>query len=311
MEAVNTVLPILLILALGAALTASGFLSGAFSAALNRVVYWVALPALIIAKLSSARFSGESLPVLLGVFTAATLLTALLAAVGCRFLGVSRRDSGTLVQGAFRGNLAYIAIPILAYSFSDLPRAEQASALSLSFVVLGPVMVLYNILAVYFLQRSDADGARIGARLLFGRMAKNPLILAALLGLLLNPLTGPLPVPLNRTLETLGQLAIPGALLCIGSSLSRLNLQGNKTAIVATSLIKVAAVPVFVALLAMPFSLGEIELRLLLIFAAAPTAAASHVMAVEMGGNEDLAAGTIAVSTLLSPLSLVLVLILV
>lgn len=311
MEAVNTVLPILLILALGAALSATGFLSDTFSAALNRVVYWVALPALIVANLAEARFSGESLPAMLTIFTLATLVTSLLAGFSTRFLGVTRSDSGTLIQGAFRGNLAYIAIPILAYSFSDLPQPEQASALSLSFVVLGPMMILYNVLSVYFLQRSNADGARLGAKLLFLRMAKNPLILAAVLGLLLNPLTGPLPVPVDRTLETLGQLAVPGALLCIGSSLSRLQLQGNKAAIVVTSLIKVAAVPVLVALLALPFSLGEIELRLLLIFAAAPTAAASHVMAVEMGGNEDLAAGTIAFSTLLSPLSLALVLILV
>ena len=311
MEAVNTVLPILLILALGTALTASGFLTEAFSDALNRVVYWVALPALIVGKLSSAQFNGAALPVMLGIFTAATLLSAVLAMVTGQLLGVSRNDSGTLIQGAFRGNLAYIAIPILAYSFADLSREDQANALSLSFVFLGPMMILYNVLSVYVLQRSHAEGARLGAKLLFMRMARNPLILAALLGLAFNALTGPLPVPLERTLEILGQLSIPGALLCIGASLSRLQLRGNKALIAAGSLIKVAVVPVLVALLAMPFSLGEVELRLLLIFAAAPTAAASHVMAVQMGGNEDLAAGTIAFSTLLAPVSLVTVLLFV
>lgn len=311
MEAINTVLPILLILGLAALLARTGFLHEAFAEALNRVVYWIALPALIVAKLAAAQFSGQALGSLLLVYSLATLLIAALAEAGWRLARVPRRDAGTLIQAAFRGNLAYIGIPILAYSVSDLPESAQADALSLAFLLLGPCMILYNVLAVYVLQRSQAGSAGTSARLLFLRMARNPLIVAAVIGLLLNPITGELPTPIDRTLETLGQLAIPGALLCIGYSLGKLQIRGRRTLVLQVSLLKVVVLPAIVALLALPFAFSEVELRLLLLFAAAPTAAASHIMAVQMGGNEDLAAGTIAVSTLLSPASLILVLLLV
>ena len=62
---------------------------------------------------------------LLAVLFAATLLITLMALGASTVWGMPAGARGTLMQSAFRGNLAYIGIPVLAYS-SRRPRLMVA-----------------------------------------------------------------------------------------------------------------------------------------------------------------------------------------
>jgi len=132
----------------------------------------------------------------------------------------------------------------------------------------------------------------------------NPLLLSGLSGLAIGLAGIPLPAYLDRSLEILGDSAVPIALLCIGGSLSVARLTGHRSRIVAAAVLKVAVAPAVVMVLASLARLNPVEQRIALIFAASPTAAAAYVMARQMGGDAALASGSIALSTILSAFSL-------
>lgn len=304
---VNTLLPLVLLIALGVLLARLRVLGAQFAADLNKLAFWVALPALLLRSSAGASEARASTWVLLGVMLATTTIVALASWGWSRALGVPVAAQGTFVQSAFRGNLGFIGVPVVAASATDLPAPLASHLLGSAVIVMTLTMAYYNVLAVVVLQASRSRGAP-GAGVLLRPILTNPLLISGLTGLGLSILGIGLPRPLNRTLEVLGDAAVPIALLCIGGSLTTTRFAGTRSWIVWAALFKVAVSPLVAGLLVRLAGLGPIELRIALVFASTSTAAAAYVMARQMGGDEALASGSIALSTLLSAISLALAL---
>lgn len=305
----NTLLPLILLIGLGAALSRIRFLGPQFSADLNKLAFWIALPALLFRSAAGASEASAATWWLLAVMLVSTVLVAALGWWCSRLLGVPVNGQGTFVQSAFRGNLAFIGIPVLAASVVGEPEHVRAPLMASGVIVMTLTMAFFNVLAVVVLQASRESG-RAGLRAMVGPLVTNPLLLAGLSGLLLA-LTGVrLPTFLDRTLEVLGGAAVPIALLCIGGSLATTRFSGRRSWIVSAALLKVAVKPALVALLIWAVGLGSIERRIGVIFAATSTAAAAYVMARQMEGDEALASGSIALSTVLSAIGLAVALLL-
>jgi len=308
MPVVETLAPLILLIALGAGLAHIRFLGAEFMADLNKLAFWIALPALLFTSAAHASEPGSQTWLLLGVMLAVTLLISLLGWLASLLLRVPTHTRGTLVQSAFRGNLAYIGIPVLAYHFATIEAHGSKKALATAVVVMVLLMATYNVLAVIVLQWSHHASAGADWRKLARSILTNPLLLAGLLGLLLPLLHITLPSFVDRTLQALGNAAVPIALLCIGGSLAITSLEGRISWIVTAALLKVAALPVLAYLLGRLAGLGPDEMRIALVLAACPTAAASFVMARQMGGDPSLASGSIVLSTILSGASLAAIL---
>ncbi len=304
MVLVDTLAPLVLLIALGAALARIRFLGPAFIADLNKLAFWIALPALLFTSASGAAAPDVRTLRLLAVLVAGTALITLLAFGASLALRMPASTRGTLMQAAFRGNLAYIGIPVLAYSFSESPSEASNRALATAVIVMVLTMALYNILAVVVLQASIHSPRGIDWRRSALSIVSNPLLLAGLLGLIVPLLQITLPSFLQRALEALGAAAVPIALMCIGGSLATIQIRGRRSWIATAALLKVAVLPCLVFLFARLVGLEPAEQRAALVFASCPTAAAAFVMARQMGGDEALASGSIALSTLLSFISL-------
>jgi malate permease and related proteins len=299
---VDTLAPLVLIIILGAALARIRFLGPVFIADLNKLAFWIALPALLFTSANRAAAPDSQVWRLLAVLLAATVLIALLALGVGIALRMPGRAVGTLMQSAFRGNLAYIGIPLLAYSFSEsAPENNGESPIASAVIVMILTMAVYNILAVVVLQAGSHSTKRAEWKKLALSIATNPLLVAGLLGLIVPVVGLALPSFVQRALESLGAAAVPIALMCIGGSLATTPLRGRRLWIVTAALLKVVVLPVLVFFLA---RLGPAELRIALVLSSCPTAAAAFVMARQMGGDESLASGSIALSTLLSSISL-------
>ena len=184
---------------------------------------------------------------------------------------------------------------------------------SLATVALAPSIVFYNFLSVLILlAHGDRQQRSPGAAVLLfiKQLLLNPLLIACVIGLLLNSCEIALPVAVQRTLTALGDTALALALLSIGASLS---FQGLRTGLVPSTVssgIKVFIQPLIGLGLAMLWKLPPAERQILLIYLACPTAVASYVMADIFNSDRDLAAHIVVVSTLLSGLSLAAVLVL-
>lgn len=303
----STLLPVFLVIAMGYGLTRYRFLSAVFLKELNRLVYYISLPALMLHHLARAeKLPPGTLQTWL-VYAAGSCLLLLIGWGVARALGLRRHQLGTFLQAAFRGNLGFIGIPILTYALRDQDPLILTAILAQAVFVFAPTMVFYNVVSVLLLVGSRQSSLRENLPQALREIATNPLIIAAIAGLILFALPFDLPIPLTNTLDFVGATAGPMALVCVGGAMARVSLQGRYRSALASSLLKVAALPALIWLLARPFGFTDASLLILMVFAATPTAVASYVMAREMGGDEAMASGSIVLSTLLSALSLAVV----
>ena len=292
--------PIILLVALGVVLGRLRFLGPGFAADLNKLVFWVALPALLFRSVARAEHPGPQTFSLLGLLVAATCVGALAGWVAAWLLRVPAESRGTLSQSAFRGNLAYIGIPVLAYAFESLPAGSEAFGTAV--IVMAFLMAFFNILAVVVL--SIGRDAEKPLRAALVSIFTNPLLLAGMAGIPFALTRTTLPLFLDRTLESLGGAAVPVALLCIGGSLAHARLGDKLDAIVAASALKTIFLPLLVYFCSPAFGISGADFRIAMVLSACPTAAAAFVMAGQMKGDAPLASGSIVLSTLFAGISI-------
>lgn len=292
--------PIILLVALGVVLGRLRFLGPGFAADLNKLVFWIALPALLFRSVARAAHPGPQTFSLLGLLVAATCVGAVAGWAAAWLLRLPEESRGTLSQSAFRGNLAYIGIPVLAYAFEGLPSCSEAFGTAV--IVMAFLMAFFNILAVIVL--SIGRDAEKPFRTALVSIFSNPLLLAGMAGIPFALTRSPLPLFVDRTLESLGGAAVPVALLCIGGSLAHVRLGNKAGAIVAAAALKTVFLPVLVYFCSPAFGISGADFRIAMVLSACPTAAAAFVMAGQMKGDATLASGSIVLSTLFAGISL-------
>lgn len=301
---IATLFPVFVIIGLGFLLAKRQFLSRLFINELNRFVYWVCLPSLIMHTLANAGNLPAGTTSIWFIFIAASTGVLGLSFVFARLLGLKRWQYGTFMQSSFRGNLAFIGIPVLVYAMRDHDREVVASVVAQAIFVFVPTMVYYNVMSVVVLVASQESDLRRNLSRAIRSIVTNPLILAALTGILLYALPFNLPVPANNALEFVGRMAGPAALICVGGGMAFVSMEGRYRSASFASALKVFAVPLFAYFLTLPFDFSGSTVLILMVFSATPTAVASYVMAKEMHGDEAMASGGIVLSTLFSILSL-------
>ncbi len=300
MYIINSIAPIFLLIALGKLLRTSGFLPESFFRQINRLVFWVALPALLVDHIGQARLDPGAIARIVLLLAAATLLSLGLAWWVSRRLKLPDPAAGAFIQGSFRSNGAFIGLPVIIYALGS--RDPQAEALAT--VVLAPLVILFNLLGVAVLARHGHGGKKVTAPGILLELAKNPLIAACAAGLAVNLLHIGLPLFLARSLDALGSAALPLILMSIGSSLAIERLRGAASPSLLASLLKTVATPAIGLALAALFHLAGTERMITVLYLAAPAAGMSYVMAEVMGNDGPLAGRIVALSTLISALTL-------
>ncbi len=299
---INSIVPIFLLIALGRILQKTAFLPDIFFKSLNRLVFWFALPALLIANISTAALELDAISRIVLLLVCGTLLALALAWLVSRRLSLPNPGTGSFIQGSFRGNGAFIALPVIIYSLGTIdPRAE-----ALGTVVLAPVVIMFNILGVIILTHfsTNRQSSGISIPALAGELIRNPLIVSCTVGIALNLSGHSLPRWLFRPLDALGHTALPLVLMSIGASLHFERLRGTASPTLIASLIKTVAAPLFGFLLAGFFGLDPTEKMIAIFYLAAPAAGMSYVMADVMGNDGPMAGRIVALSTLLSAITI-------
>ncbi|WP_225072183.1 AEC family transporter [Desulfuromonas sp. CSMB_57] len=287
------VLPVFVLILLGSLLHHLKLVDDNFSRQANRLVYFVFLPALLFFKTATAEFGTSfNAPLTLGASAALVLGGALAYGWGV-LAGFPPADRGTFSQGAFRGNLAYVGLPIVFGAYGE-------GGLAMASMLLSCLVPLINLLAILVLWLPHRRKQRTGGVPWREQLLLNPLVLAAAAGLLWSWLAWPLPDLAGRILQPLSNIALPLALLAIGAGFSLRQLQGDLRRAGSAAALKLALQPFLNFLILMAMGFGGRELGIALLLAATPTAAASYIMAYELDGNPGLAASIIVLSTLLA-----------
>jgi malate permease and related proteins len=291
------VLPVFLVIGLGFLLGRRRFVTPEVNTSLSRLVFYIAAPALLFRSVARAPLSETVHLDAIGVIIGITIVfVAVIYFVSAR-LDPARR--GVVTQGAHRSNMVFVGLPLVMNAFG--PEALAPAAVMIGFLV-----VAYNIIAVMVLVLPHAgeEGQGTAARVWWNtgvKMARNPLILSCGAGLAWSAAELSLPVVLDRSVELVGRVALPLALISVGVSLDlrRLHSEFGVTALVALAKLVIYPAAIFAGL----HLLGERgdDLYIPVLIMASPTAVVSFIMAQEMRGDENLA-GSIVIGTTIGSL---------
>jgi predicted permease len=138
----------------------------------------------------------------------------------------------------------------------------------------------------------------------FMEILKNPLIIAVALSTMAALLQITFPEPVTRSLNYLGSLSLPLALIGIGGSLKISEAVKASRMSVVASLLKIFFAPLILTIIAFYLGYSGITLVIMFIIFGCPTAVATYVMAGAMGCNSRLAGDIVALTTMGSVLTL-------
>lgn len=265
-----------------------------FWGGVDRLAYWVLLPALLFNKISTmqltAGFVGPYAAVVAGGFFAAFVF-ALVVSLALRFAGPV---ASSVVQGAARHN-TFIALAVTERLFGP---AGQASAYLASSILI-PITNVAVVVAMVLLHRNKDTSPSVG-RAIVRDIVRNPLLIAVMLGLAFNGAgLGKLPI-LHDMTDLLGRAALPMVLLSIGSAIRLEGLRAAFPPIAVATLGKMVVFPLAILVLAQAFGLALVPASVAMIYGSAATATSSYALARQMGGDAPLAATIVTLQTLLS-----------
>lgn len=198
---------------------------------------------------------------------------------------------GVMIQASFRSNFLLLGMPLIQ---ELCPGADLATV----SVMLAIVVPCFNVLAVVTLETFSRK--QINVRQILLGIAKNPLIIASAAGILANLSGLHLPDCLAGPVSQLGSSASPVALLLLGAQFEFRDVRLHQRNLAICTVLRLLVYPGIALPLAALAGLRGPEFAVLISMFATPTAVASFSMAAQMGGNPELAASAVTVTTLLS-----------
>ena len=287
MISANAVLPMCLVMALGYGTRRLGWLRREEISTINKIAFRIFLPCLLYYNIYCSDLSGSFDPLLMAYAVGGVLLTFGLA-LGYTLLTEKLPERrGVLIQGMFRSNYVIMGIPVA----TALLGADQLGTVSILIAVIVP---LFNMLAVVVLE--VFRGQKPKPLHILGQIAKNPLVIGSVLGILTLVAGIRLPHILEQTIQSVSAIASPLQLFLLGAFFQFSGLKAYRRELVTVSIAKLIVSPgLFLGLGALLGFRGVAFVSLIGIFAS-PTAVNSFTMAQQMGGDAELA-GDIVVTT--------------
>jgi malonate transporter len=256
---------------------------------LERLIYFVFFPALLFHSLSRAQIDfGAALPMLF------TGLLVTLIGMGLGYLSKSLfRDPPKVFASAFQCSFRFNSYIGLAVA-GALHGQAGIAALGL---LMGFIVPLANVASVAVLARhGDANWLR--------EILGNPLIMATAGGVAFALLGWSLPDILNQTIGLLAQASLPIGLVAVGAGLRLDSLSHARGHLWYGVTVKLLALPGMAWWIGGLFGLSGLHFEIVLLFAALPVSTVAYVLAVRMGGDGRITATQVAVTTLLSMVTL-------
>ena len=289
--AVAVIGPVILMIAFGYGLYRYGTLDDAFVDKASSLVFNFALPALLFSTISTSSVSQLTDIKVISVGVGATLLVFAIMLIATPLLIKNKDDRGVVIQGAFRSNMGIIGLAYCA-------NAYGSEGLAYGSVYMGGLTILYNVLSVGVL--NVFQNKAISYKKITKDIVTNPIILSIIAGLLVSVLSIQLPAIVTNSANYFAQLTLPLALLCTGAALRFSTMRQNGIAGVFSIVVKCIFYPFVIVSIAVIVGVSGMALMVVFLMSISPTAAASYIMVRKIGGNAQLAAQIIAISTVLS-----------
>lgn len=294
----NVTAPVFLIMVLGWALKQKGMLNDNFVTVANKFNFSVTLPFMVFRDLAAVDIYGTfDLKYVLFCAIASSICFWAIWGLTKLFLK-DKTMRGAFVQASFRSSAA-----VMGLAFIDNIYGSSA---------MGPMMIigavpLYNIYSVIVLtfegeQNGEKDTSKIKQAAV--NIAKNPIIIAILLGIIAALLKLDFPVMVDKTIDNVAKMATPLALVAMGAGFKgKAALAKMSSTLVAAFIKLIAQAAIFIPIAAKMGFDGE-KMVAILIMLAGPTTPSCYIMAKNMNNDGDLTASVVVTTTLLAAFTL-------
>lgn len=294
MLAMDVVLPILVMMAIGYLVRRCKIVDQVSLDRMNTLVFYVFMSSLLFVNVysldASKIFRLENIA-LISFPVFCTLLTIFFSYFVYSKKILNEKQRSVMIQGAYRGNFVLFGIPMASTIYG-------AEALGMTSLLLATMIPLFNISAIILLE--SCRGGKVTAKRLILSLLKNPLMIATVLGILCVSFGISLPFIVEQTVSSLSRAATPLAFIVLGGSLEMKSMKKHWKYISSVNFIKLILFPLFTITLGHFLGFGKVETVAFLGATACPTAVASFSMAKEMGADGDLAAGIVISTSIFS-----------
>ncbi len=303
MIALNAIFPIFALIFLGWFLRRQEVLGKSTVSQLTAMLYWWAVPALLFIKFANLKSLSVDISSYFYAFLVATFAAVFLGYMASLLLGLSKVKVGALAHISYRGNLAFVGLPIALYYITQIQMPELEGVILLA---LSPMIIVYNLLAVGLLVIHGSSGSG-QIRLGIYKTVTNPLILSCLIGIFFRLQEWTLPFAINQTLVSLSSMVVPLSLIVVGASVQFKGGGKNNLASFLGAAIKTLITPWAGYLAGNYFGLEPNARTLLMFFLASPTAASAYILAKQLGSDATMTANATLLGTILSLCSFLLI----
>lgn len=246
----TVILPICLLLLLGFVCVKFKFILPEHIQGLSQFVFKISLPAFLFLALASRRFDEIwNSSYFIGYAGGSLLVFAVAFALYHQYFRCRLSESAVLSMGASMSNTGFIGTAILTLLIGQ----QAAVYLSLTLIIENLLIVAFTlILAEAGIHQHQSTAAVVQQTL--KNVAKSPIILSIVFGMLCVLFKLQLPLSLIQVLAMLGKTASPVALFVIGGSLVGMSLKAIDLQSIILVLLKLVLMPltIFILLSVLP-----------------------------------------------------------
>ena len=282
-------LPDFTLILLGAGIRRWMHLGDHFWNGVEKLVYFILFPALLVNAIVKTRLDLAAAMPLLATALAAMAGGMLLGLLPKALVRLPALTFASVYQCGYRFN-SYIALAVAGMLFG-------APGIATMGLVVGAAVPFANLVSVWMLARHGEAG-------LWREVARNPLIWGTAAGFLLNLAGFVPPAPVQAFLQRLADASIALGLITVGAALRLENTPGVRGVSLWLLAVKLLVLPLIAIGTGRLIGLEGVNFQVAVLFAALPTASSAYILAMRMGGDGRSVAWLISATTLGSMLTL-------
>lgn len=287
----NAVFPMLIIILCGVGLRKVKLLDGVDVVHINKLAFHFLLPVLIYHSMYGKRLSEVlDLKMIVYVFCY-QILVYVFAFIIANHLTQNNRKRGAIVQSLARSNFVNVGVGIATNMYGPGGTRYFPTVLLASTAI-------SNLVLTIILEYYRGGSAKIKETVI--KIAKNPMVVAPILGIVSILLNVKFPTIVETALTNISNITTTLILLVLGASFNPKSLNEDKLFLPVTLVLRLIVGPALWIFIAVKLGFVTEGLLSLVIFFGAPIASAAYAMGQEMDSDTDLVANSLIFGSLFS-----------
>lgn len=294
--AVDIILPVFGLVALGYVAGKAGWISQAGIEGLSTFVFNFAIPVLLFRSIAIAELPAAMPWAFLLAYYGTTLALFGVTMLAGRLFSLAGAEPAIFGMSASYSNVVLLGIPIILGALGEAARVPL-------FIIISTHAAVMFVVTTLLAELGSGQRERLAElpRQTIMTLARNMIVVGLVLGLIVNLAGLSLPATVDSMASYLGEAALPCAVFSMGASISQYRIRGDIARIGTVVVLKNVAHPLLVWIAcALIFRLPDTWTAVLVILAACPSGINAYLFANRYRAIVPSTAAAVVVSTAIS-----------